>query len=54
MKQARNYLEELYLDWINNYITIDKFAEHNGITHEQATKLIVLMQSIYNSNHPES
>ena len=39
-KQANAYLRELYLDWWNNYLTIEKFAEHNEISIEIATILL--------------
>lgn len=54
MQNARDYLKELYLDWRNNYLTIEKFAEHNGITKEHAEWLLLLAQNVNNSNHPES
>jgi hypothetical protein len=50
---ARTYLEALYLSWVNEYLTIDTFAEHHGLTYKQASDLIDLMQSVYNTKHPE-
>ena len=32
--------EDMYLDWINNFLTIDCFAEHYNLTTEQAKELI--------------
>ena len=32
MKQARDYLLEIRFDFVNNYLTLDKWAEHNGLT----------------------
>lgn len=54
MKQIRDYIIEQYLDFINNYLTIEKFAEHNGLTSEQAQKFLALAQEIFDSKHPES
>ena len=35
-------LQEFYLDWINNYLTVDKIAEHNDLTAADARILIEL------------
>ena len=40
MKQANSYLRELYLDYVNNYLTVSLFAEHNELTEEQAKQLL--------------
>lgn len=49
----RMQLENMYFDWINNYITIALFAEHNGLTEQQAKELIDLAKSVVYSDHPE-
>ena len=33
-------IEELYLDYFNNYLTIDKFAENNKISWFSANNII--------------
>ena len=53
MKQVRDYILEIYVDWVNNYLSIEKFAEHNGLTNEQAKQFLGLAQSIFDSKHPE-
>lgn len=53
MKQARTYLNELYEDYINNYLTVAKFAEHNGLHMHEANKLIQLMKITYATKHPD-
>ena len=53
MQQIRDYMIEVYLDRVNNYLTIEKFAEHNGLTNEQAKQFLGLAQSIFDSKHPE-
>ena len=35
-------LQAFYLDWVNNYLTVEKIAEHNGITVSDAQILIDL------------
>jgi len=31
---------EIYLDWVNNFLSLDKFAEHYGIDEIDANYLI--------------
>jgi len=54
MQNARQYLTLLYLDWWNNYASIPTFAEHNGLTEEQAKTLLELAKDVYNSEHPDA
>lgn len=42
MKTFRTELKELYLDWYNNYLTVDKFAEHHEMRSKDIDKLIDL------------
>lgn len=51
---ARQLLEAIYREWVNYYMTVECFAEHNGLTTEQAQRLIDLAREIHNSPHPES
>lgn len=30
----------MYLDWVNNFLTVARFAEYYGLTEAQAIKLI--------------
>lgn len=53
-KTARTILTDVYLEYLNNYITIEKFADHNGLTIDQAKSLINLSKGVYNSDHPDS
>ena len=50
---TRAYLTELYYDWVNNYLTIATFAEHNGLHVEEAEKLIELARAVACVKHPE-
>lgn len=51
---ARQILIEIYLDYINNYLTIARYAECNEMYEDQAQKLINLAEQVYNSTHPEA
>lgn len=53
-KQMRDVLVEVYLDWRNNYLTVEKFAEHNGLTKQQASALLELAYDVFDSPHPEA
>lgn len=54
MKELRSVMIEYYLDYRNNYLTMDKFAEHNGLALDQAIDLIRAAEVIFNSPHPEA
>lgn len=47
MKQANEYLRELFLDYFNNYLTVDKFAEHNGIQPSEARRLLEMGKHLH-------
>lgn len=51
---AREKLTEVYLDYFNNYLTTEKYAEDNGLTPEQGLALINLAREVARSPHPES
>ena len=36
----RNEIILFYLDYVNNYLTVEKIAEHHGISKETATHII--------------
>lgn len=40
-------LQKIYLDWYNNYLTIEKFAEANNLTWTEAGQLIDLSRSVH-------
>ena len=45
-------IEELYIDWCNNFLTIDRFAEYYSISKEKAMNIIILGRKI-NRKWPE-
>ena len=50
----RESLMRLYLSWVNDYLTIEKFAEHHGLTPNEAALLVSVAQSCFENPHPES
>ena len=49
----RNSLISAYLDYVNNYLTVGTFAEHYGLTEDEAESLIELGKSCNSHPHPE-
>lgn len=50
----RDILIDAYLDYRNNYLTIDLWAEHNGLTQTQGEQLYWLAREVFESQHPEA
>jgi hypothetical protein len=50
----RDTLINTYLDFINNYLTVEVYAEHNGLTVLQAEILLALAKDVYSTDHPEA
>lgn len=50
MTNANDYLSEKYLDYVNNYLTVDLFAEHNGLRYAEAVKLLELGKLVHERN----
>jgi len=51
---AANQFKEYYLDWLNNFLTVDGYAEHYGLTESQALQRIRIGKTVHNRNHKES
>jgi hypothetical protein len=51
MKTKTN--EEMYLDWFNNFLTIERFAEYYSMSVGQAKSFLEKQRSIYNATPPE-
>jgi len=45
-------LREFYLDWFNNYLTVEKIAEHHGLDVDDA-KALISMGRYMQHNHVE-
>ena len=44
---VKENLQAIFLDWINNFISRERFAEYYGLTIEQANTLIELGREIH-------
>lgn len=40
--------QELYLDYVNNFLTVSRFAEYYGMTEEHAEEIIYVGRKINN------
>jgi len=47
MSNTQAFLQSEFLDWVNNYLTVDVFAEHRGISTSEARALIELGRSVH-------
>jgi len=48
----RETLKAAFLDWFNNYLTVEKFAEHYEITVKDAQALIDMGRVYHESDLP--
>lgn len=53
-RQMRQVLMDVYMDWVNNYLTIEVFSEHNGLRPSEGDRLIELAREVFESDHPDS
>lgn len=51
---TKEKLAAVYLDWVNNYLTIEKFAEHKGLYVDEAKILLSVAKQCFEKDHPES
>ena len=51
---TRETLQNEYLDFVNNYLTVAVFAEHRGLTEKEAQMLIELGKSCHENTHPDA
>lgn len=42
----KSMLNEIYLDYVNNYLTTDKYAEYQGINKDDLTLLLDMGRQI--------
>ena len=47
MQRANEYLRELYLDFLNNYLTSGVFADHHGLPVPVMVRLLVIGKDLH-------
>jgi hypothetical protein len=43
----RDTLADLYLDWVNNFLTIERFSEYYGLDEEDSKELLKLAKKCH-------
>lgn len=51
---TREQLVNVYLDWYNNFLSIEGYASYYGLTIDEADRLINLARMVSNTPHPEA
>ena len=46
----KDELEEMYLEYFNDFLTIDRFSDYHNLTSYEANRIIEIGRSI-NNNH---
>lgn len=54
MPSAREMLNLAYLDYFNNYLTVETYADHHGLSTEHARAFLELAKLVHETPHPES
>ena len=54
MRDARERLVEIADEFQNDYLTVGRYAERNGLREEDASALLDLARRVRDSAHPES
>ena len=47
MNKVKDFLNELYLDWVNNYITMERMAEDYGIDTDDMNDLVFIACKVH-------
>ena len=50
----RNALAMVWREFLNDYLSVAKFAEHKGLTEEEARWLLTAAQSAHENPHPDA
>lgn len=50
MSETKKYFHKIYLSWVNEFLTIEKFAEYHGLTVSETEKFVELAQAIFERN----
>jgi uncharacterized protein YpbB len=50
MKQIKDKIHAMYLDWVNNFITIARFAECYSLSEKDAERVINIGRVIHDQN----
>ena len=49
LEQSDEFIINMHLDWVNNFLSLEKFAEHYGLTELDANYIIELGRNLNNN-----
>ena len=47
IKETRDTLQKVYLEWVNDYLTTEHMAEHYGLELGDMSKLVLIGKKIH-------
>jgi len=50
----REFMHKIYLEWVNDFLTIERFAEFHGLYVDEAEALIKTARLMFEREHPEA
>ena len=50
VSKNRDYWEKVYLDYVNNFLSVERFAEHYNLSDYQVYKLISRFKNVSRLN----
>lgn len=51
---TRDYFKTIYLEWVNDFLTIETFASYHGLSVDEAKDFVLLAKKVFENNHPEA
>jgi len=49
---TQKQLIDIYLDYRNNFLSVDGYASHYGLPYDLAASLIIYSRELYNLTYP--
>lgn len=49
IEASATYFQNMYLDWWNNFVTLEGFARYHGMTLEKANNVIKTGRKVHNT-----
>lgn len=50
----RETLKSLYLSWVNDFVSLETFAQYHGLDATEAASLLLVAKSCFENSHPEA
>ena len=49
----KDVLDDIYIDWFNNFLTIERYAEYHEIEEDHARTLINMCRNLHHKKHQD-